>query len=65
LNFQNLFNRDNFLAYSGVLTSPCFGQPNNVLNPQRVTLRLRFDFRFGPERCETVDDSGRYERRRV
>jgi hypothetical protein len=44
LNFTNLTNRDNFVGYSGVMTSPFFGQPTNVANPRRFQTSLRFDF---------------------
>jgi hypothetical protein len=48
LNFyvaaSNLTNHDNFIGYSGVLTSPFFGQPTNVLNPRKVELGMRFGF---------------------
>jgi hypothetical protein len=44
LNFQNLTNRNNYAGYSGVLTSPFFGQPTNVANPRRLTVSMRFDF---------------------
>ena len=43
LNFENLLNRDNYIGYSGVMTSPFFLQPTNVLSTRRVTLRLRLD----------------------
>lgn len=44
LSFQNLTNRRNYVGYSGVQTSPFFGQPTNVANPRRLTLSMRFDF---------------------
>jgi hypothetical protein len=44
LNFRNLTNHDNLVGYSGVLTSPLFGQATNVSNPRRFQLSLRFDF---------------------
>jgi hypothetical protein len=48
LNFylaaSNLTNHDNFIGYSGVLTSPFFGQPTNVLNPRKLELGVRFGF---------------------
>jgi hypothetical protein len=44
LNFQNLTNRENYVGYSGVMTSPFFGQPTNVANPRQVRLSVRFDF---------------------
>ena len=44
LNFRNLTNRENFVGYSGVMTSPFFRQPTNVANPRRLQMSLRFDF---------------------
>ena len=41
---QNVANRRNFIGYSGVLTSPFFGQPTDVLNPRKVELGVRFGF---------------------
>jgi hypothetical protein len=41
---QNLTNRSNFIGYSGVVTSPFFAQPTNVLNPRKVELGVRFGF---------------------
>jgi len=41
---QNLTNRRNYIGYSGVLTSPFFGQPTNVLNPRKVEVGVRFGF---------------------
>jgi hypothetical protein len=41
---QNLLNRANYVGYSGVLTSPLFGQPTSVMNPRRVQAGLRFGF---------------------
>lgn len=41
---QNLTNRSNYVGYSGVLTSPFFGQPTAVLNPRRVTFDVAFNF---------------------
>ena len=41
---QNLTNRRNYVGYSGVLTSPFFGQPTNVLNPRKIELGTRFGF---------------------
>jgi hypothetical protein len=39
---QNLTNRRNYVGYSGVLTSPFFGQPTNVLNPRKIEIGVRF-----------------------
>jgi hypothetical protein len=41
---QNLTNRNNYGGYSGVLTSPFFGQPTMVLNPRRIALNVAFNF---------------------
>ena len=42
-NFTNLLNRNNFIGYSGVMTSPFFLQPTAVLSTRRGTLRLRVE----------------------
>ncbi len=44
VSFQNLLNRANYVGYSGVMTSPFFGQPTNVAGPRRVQTGLRFGF---------------------
>jgi hypothetical protein len=44
LSGQNLLNRANYVGYSGVVTSPFFGQPTNVMNPRKVQMGLRFEF---------------------
>jgi hypothetical protein len=41
---QNLTNRRNYIGYSGVVTSPFFGQATNVLNPRKIELGIRFGF---------------------
>lgn len=41
---QNLTNHQNFVGYSGVLTSPFFGEPTNVLNPRKVEVGVRWGF---------------------
>ena len=41
---QNVTNHRNFVGYSGVLSSPFFGQPTNVLNPRKVEIGARFVF---------------------
>jgi hypothetical protein len=41
---QNVTNRKNYVGYSGVVTSPFFGQPTNVLNPRKIELGVRFGF---------------------
>jgi hypothetical protein len=44
LSAQNVLNRANYIGYSGVLTSPFFGEPTGVLNPRKVQLGVRFGF---------------------
>ena len=44
LIFQNLLNRANYVGYSGVMTSPFFGKPTNVVAPRRVQLAVKFGF---------------------
>jgi hypothetical protein len=41
---QNVTNRANYVGYSGVLTSPFYGRPTNVLNPRKIELGVRFGF---------------------
>ena len=41
---QNITNHRNYIGYSGVLTSPFFGLPTNVLNPRKVEIGARFGF---------------------
>jgi hypothetical protein len=41
---QNVTNHSNYTGYSGVVTSPFFGQPTTVLNPRKVELGMRFGF---------------------
>jgi hypothetical protein len=41
---QNVTNHHNYVGYSGVLTSPFFGRPTNVMNPRKVELGMRFGF---------------------
>jgi hypothetical protein len=41
---QNVTNRANYIGYSGVLSSPFFGKPTNVLNPRKIELGARFGF---------------------
>ncbi len=41
---QNITNSSNYTGYSGVLTSPFFGQPTTVLNPRRVYASVQFSF---------------------
>jgi hypothetical protein len=48
LNFyiagSNLTSHNNYIGYSGVMTSPFFGQPTNVANPRKVEIGMRFGF---------------------
>jgi hypothetical protein len=41
---SNLFNRVNFGQYSGVLTSPLFGQSNSAQSARQIELSVRFNF---------------------
>ncbi len=41
---SNLTNHNNYIGYSGVLTSQFFGQATNVANPRKVELGVRFGF---------------------
>lgn len=41
---QNLTNHANYIGYSGVLTSPFFGQPTNVMNPRKAEIGIRLGF---------------------
>jgi hypothetical protein len=41
---QNLLNRTNYTSFSGVLTSPLFGQPTAAGTPRRIQLGVRFGF---------------------
>jgi len=41
---QNLTNRSNYVGYSGVMTSPFFGQPTTVMNPRKIEFGMRFGF---------------------
>ncbi len=48
LNFyiaaSNITNHNNYIGYSGVMTSQFFGQPTNVANPRKVEVGMRFGF---------------------
>jgi hypothetical protein len=44
LYVQNVTNRRNYVPPSGVMTSPFFGRPTNVLNPRRGELGIRVVF---------------------
>jgi hypothetical protein len=44
VQMQNVTNHSNFGGYSGVLTSPFFGQPTNVLNPRKIDFGVNFGF---------------------
>jgi hypothetical protein len=41
---QNVTDHKNFIGYSGVQTSPFFGEPTNVLNPRKIEVGMRFGF---------------------
>ena len=41
---QNVTNHLNYVGYSGVMTSPFFGRPTNILNPRKVEIGARFGF---------------------
>ena len=41
---QNVTNYRNYIGYSGVMTSPFFGEPTNVLNPRKIEIGTRFGF---------------------
>jgi hypothetical protein len=41
---QNVTNHRNYIGYSGVVTSPFFGTPTNVLNPRKIEVGMRFGF---------------------
>ncbi len=43
-NAQNLTNRYNYVGYSGLITSPFFRQPRDVVNPRRVDFGITFGF---------------------
>ncbi len=43
-NLRNALNHTNFTRFSGVLTSPFFGQPNSARSPREVELGVRFSF---------------------
>jgi hypothetical protein len=41
---QNVTNHDNYIGYSGVITSPFYGLPTNVMNPRKVEIGMRVSF---------------------
>jgi hypothetical protein len=41
---QNVTNHDNYIGYSGVVTSPFYLLPTNVLNPRKIEVGMRFGF---------------------
>jgi hypothetical protein len=43
-NIQNITNRANYIGYSGVMTSPFFLRPRDVMNPRRVDFNIFFGF---------------------
>jgi hypothetical protein len=44
VNIQNLTNHDNYVAYSGVMTSPFFGAPQSVANPRKFDVGIGVTF---------------------
>ncbi|MEP6784083.1 MAG: TonB-dependent receptor, partial [Acidobacteriota bacterium] len=44
LSLQNLTNHDNFVGYSGVMTSAYFLEPTSVANPRQIDFAVRFSF---------------------
>ena len=44
VNVQNLTNHANYTGYSGVMTSPFFGQATNVMGTRKVDISLNFSF---------------------
>ena len=44
VQMQNVTNHANYGGYSGVLTSPFFGQATNVLNPRKIDFGVNFGF---------------------
>ena len=40
----NLLNHTNLTGYSGVMTSPFFGEPTSALPARRIELGARFGF---------------------
>ena len=44
VNVQNLTNHANYTGYSGVMTSPFFLQPTNVMGTRKVDISLNFSF---------------------
>ena len=43
-NANNLLNKVNFQSFSGVMTSPFFGQATRARNARHINLSVRFDF---------------------
>jgi hypothetical protein len=44
VNATNLTNRANYVGYTGVMTSPLFGQARDVANPRRFDISVNFGF---------------------
>jgi hypothetical protein len=44
VNVQNLTNHANYTGYSGVMTSPFFRQPSNVMGTRKIDIGLNFSF---------------------
>jgi hypothetical protein len=43
-NISNLTDHHNYTGYSGVITSPFYGQPTSVINPRRVDVGMNMTF---------------------
>ncbi|MEO7890257.1 MAG: carboxypeptidase regulatory-like domain-containing protein [Vicinamibacterales bacterium] len=44
VSINNLTNHANFVGYSGIMTSPFFLQPTNVMNPRKVDVGMNISF---------------------
>ena len=44
MQVQNVTNNANYVGYSGVLTSPFFGQPTSVLGTRKVDMGVQLSF---------------------
>ena len=44
INAQNITNHANYVGYSGIITSPFFGQPTAVVNPRKVDVTVGLNF---------------------
>ena len=43
-NINNLTDHHNYTGYSGVMTSPFYGQPTSVINPRRIDVGMNMTF---------------------